>query len=63
MDVKVNVDPETLYCLKHDTIGCSLCMISDFRAWLRARIAARKRAEAPAPALPVHERFDLGGES
>ena len=61
MDVKVNVNPENLYCLEHDALGCSLCMVSDFGRWLRARVAARKR-EAPAP-VPVHERFDLGGES
>lgn len=56
------VNPETMMCLQHDQPGCALCMVADFQDWVCEQREKRKARQAARVALPVNEKFDLGGE-
>jgi hypothetical protein len=57
------VDPQTMICKQHNVEACIVCMCDDMYDWNSARREKRAQLKREWRETPIHERFDLGGES
>jgi hypothetical protein len=52
-----------MICKQHNVEACIVCMCDDMYDWNSARREKRAQLKREWRETPIHERFDLGGES